>query len=309
MFVQSILLYIVNGPREESLDISSLLYDMSSSWSKISYIVLYVSSVSSVCIDLAKILKWGDNPIITTYASFTFCKIFLFILTKFLVQSYILYMAIKNMMFYFALSVVDNEENSDFFIELLQIYYRGIYNPPRLLTLNQATLYAPLLTLTLLFLPSIICAFLFSIRATGIHSWSQNCVKNTVLLLFAVISNMSYFSYGCNSILSHEEFQKKENEETNTTIEENSYRYKSHLEVDALTWSTPPLKGTVDNKMSNTTKRNNPAIQFRHQNTINEDIEAVEQDSTSDNPIVENEVPDVKEDKKLSGCNLRLSNF
>ena len=109
--------------------------------------------------------------------------------------------------------------------------------------------------------------------------------------------------------MSHEEFQKKENEETNTTIEENSYRYKSHLEVNALTWSTPPLKGTVDNKMSNTTKRNNPAIQFRHQNTINEDIEAVEQDSTSDNPIVENEVPDVKEDKKLSGCNLRLSNF
>ena len=293
----------MKGPSEETLDISSLLYDLSSSWSKISYFLLLMSSISSVCIDLAKILKWGEDPIITTYASFTFCKIFLFILSKFLVQSYVLSMAIKSMMFYFALTV-DNEENSDIFNELLQFYYRGIYNPPQLLTFNHATLYAPLLILTLLFLPSIICAFACSIWTKGIQSWSQNFVKTTVLFLFAIMSNMSYFSAGCSLVVDQKDIEKKENNNTHSPIEENI-----HLEVVDSIMKTPPLKGTVVNDIPSIKeesespggKQTHPTKHFWSQYRRNEDLEAVEQDSTWESSLGENEVPDVKEEIKLTG--------
>ena len=185
-----------------------------------------MSSVSSVCMDLAKILKWGNNPIITSYVSFSFCKIFLFILTKFLVQSYVLSMSIKSMMFYSALTF-DSEENSDIFNDLLQYYYRGVYNKPQVLTFDQATLYAPLIILTLLFLPSIICAFVCSIWETGFRSWSRNFVKNTVLFLFAVMSNMSYFS----SQLCKNENKKTEGEpDIRTETEEERHRNMHHHE-------------------------------------------------------------------------------
>ena len=297
----------MKGPSEETLDISSLLYDLSSSWSKISYFLLLMSSISSVCIDLAKILKWGEDPIITTYASFTFCKIFLFILSKFLVQSYVLSMAIKSMMFYFALTI-DYEENSDIWNELLQFYYRGIYNTPQLLTFNQATLYAPLLILILLFLPSIICAFACSIWTTGMHSWSQNFVKTTVLFLFAVMSNMSYFSPGCNLVGPQEDVEKKENNITQSTIEENIHRDKFHLEVVDSIMKTPPLKRTVVNEMSSIKEESespgsehiHPAKHFGSQYTRNEDLEAVELDSTWESSLVENEVPE-QEEKTLTG--------
>ena len=157
--------------------------------------MLLITSISSVCIDLAKILKWGDKPIINTYLSFTFLKIFLFILTKFLVQSYALSMAIKSLMYNVAIQV-DFEDYSDLFKDMFNIYFRGINDGPQLFTFNQATLYIPLLILGFIFLPSIISAFFFSVWSRGLKSWTANFVQNFVLLLFAVMSSMSYFSAG-----------------------------------------------------------------------------------------------------------------
>ena len=189
--------YIVDLNRtiDRPIDLSSLLYDEVTVFSQALYVMLLITSISSVCIDLAKILKWGDKPIINTYLSFTFLKIFLFILTKFLVQSYALSMAIKSLMYNVAIQV-DFEDDSDLFKDMFNIYYRGINDGPQLLTFNQATLYLPLSILGFIFIPSIISTFFFSVWSRGLKSWTANFVQNFVLLLFAVMSSMSYFSAG-----------------------------------------------------------------------------------------------------------------
>ena len=294
----------MKGPSEETLDISSLLYDLSSTWSQLSYFLLLMSSVSSVCMDLAKILKWGHNPIITSYVSFTFCKIFLFILTKFLVQSYCLSMAIKSIMFYSALTF-DSEKNSNIFNNLLQYYYKGVNNEPQVLTFDQATLYAPLIILTLLFLPSIIFAFVCSIWNTGCGSWSENFVKNMVLFLFAVMSNMSYFS----SPLNNKKGKKTEREiETGTEANEESQRRMHHLEVIEIVRSTPPMTKKHCKEISrNVQESGNCKLKYtdhlkdlRKEHIRKAKIETKE--SILHTPtIIDFEDPEVKEDRKLLG--------
>ena len=192
--------YIVDLNRtiDRPIDLSSLLYDEVTVFSQALYVMLLITSIFSLCIDLAKILKWGDKPIIDIYLSFTFLKIFLFILTKFLVQSYALSMAIKSLMYNVAIQV-DFEDYSDLFKDMFNIYFRGINDGPQLLTFNQATLYLPLLILGFIFLPSIISAFFISVWSRGLKSWTENFVQNIVLLLFAVMSSMSYFSTGSES--------------------------------------------------------------------------------------------------------------
>ena len=215
------------------------MYDHSSVVSKALYLLLLVTSVSSVCIDLAKILKWGEKPIIGTYLSFTFLKIFFFILTKFLMQSYALSMAIKSIMFNVAI-LVDDDEYSELSKDLFQRYYRGIDKDPQLLTFDQATLYFPLIMLALLFLPSIICAFVFSVWNSGLQSWSDNFVQKAVLLLFAVMTNMSYFSTESIPVSTLDELSHQENPKHQVQVERSAfYRNCSHLEVNP---STPPLR-------------------------------------------------------------------
>ena len=117
------MLYIVFGPTNPSgqlLDLSSLLYD-SSSVSKVMYFLFLFSSISSVCISLTRwvdlavrkiigriyrILAWGRHPIIDSLHSLTFFKMVLLILTKVLIQAYLLSMAIKSLMFYMATVVL-----------------------------------------------------------------------------------------------------------------------------------------------------------------------------------------------------------
>ena len=178
---------------DRPIDLSSLVYEQTSVYSKASYHLLLVTSISSDCIDLAKILKWGDKPIIKSYFSLTFIKIFLFILTKFLVQSYVLSIAIKSLMYYVAIQA-DHKHNHDLYNDIFNLYYRGIYDAAQLLTFNQATLFAPIMILVLIFLPPVICGLVFSFWHAGMRSWSGNFVQNAVLLLFAVTTNMSYFS-------------------------------------------------------------------------------------------------------------------
>jgi hypothetical protein len=178
---------------DRPIDLSSLVYEQTSVYSKASYLLLLVTSISSVCMDLAKILKWGDKPIIKSYFSLTFLKIFLFILTKFLVQSYVLSIAIKSLMYYVAMQA-DQKHNNDLYNNIFNLYYRGIDEDPQLLTFNQATLFAPIIILVLMFLPPVLCGLVFSFWHNGLRYWSENFVQNAALLLFAITSNMSYFS-------------------------------------------------------------------------------------------------------------------
>jgi hypothetical protein len=154
------------------------------------------------------------------------------------VQSYVLSMAVKSLMYHFTI-LADSDKNSDLFNDLLQLYYRGIYKTPELLTFNQATLNTPLLMLALLFVPSFACAFFFSVWNTGLKSWSENFVQKVVLLLFAVISNMSYFSAGTSSVSKSEELSNQENPPPNTPVELGIF-YSTHFEVVHAFRSTPP---------------------------------------------------------------------
>ena len=192
--------------KDRPIDLSSLIYDQISPFSKISYMVLLISSISSVCIDLAKILKWGKKPIITSYFTFTFLNVFLFILTKFLVQSYILSMSIKSLMYHWAI-VTDATYAGEMYLDLLNHHYRSLLEGPELLTFNQATLYAPTIILVLVFLPPTVSVLLFSLKYNGLKNWSNNFVQHTVLMLFAIISNMSYF--GRRPLISNSKFLRR----------------------------------------------------------------------------------------------------
>ena len=175
------------------------MYDSDSLLSKASYVLVFLSSLISVCIDLSKILKWGTNPVIRTYWSFIFLKVVFFILTKFLVFAYVISMAMKSLMFYFAITTAANG-SKNLFHEVLQLYYRGLNNGPELLTFNQATVIAPFLILTLLFLPSVALSAVFCVWHSSQKVSSMNFVQKAVLFFFAVFSNMSYFARRSESI-------------------------------------------------------------------------------------------------------------
>ena len=109
-------LYFLGTP----IDLSSLVYDKSTV-SRVLYGLLLVSSVVSVCLSFTAILKGGRRPIIKSYRSFLFLKLFLFILTKLMVQAYVLSIAMKSLMFYVA--------NKDLLAtggDIFDLYFRGI---------------------------------------------------------------------------------------------------------------------------------------------------------------------------------------
>ena len=100
------------------IDLSSLVFD-GSIFSQMLYGFLLISSIISVCMSFAGILKSEKLPVVLNYNSFFFIKIFFFILTKFLLQAYIFSIAIKSLMWFVILPVNELET-------IFQYYYRGI---------------------------------------------------------------------------------------------------------------------------------------------------------------------------------------
>ena len=72
------------------LDLSSMLYNEDSTLSKATYFLFFISSMCSIILSFARVLTWGDKPIITSFLSFRFLKISLYIVTKFTILSYTL---------------------------------------------------------------------------------------------------------------------------------------------------------------------------------------------------------------------------
>ena len=66
---------------------------------KFHYFFFLSSSILNMGLELAKILTWGTNPIVSRLKSFTFLKIFVFILTKLYINVYILSVIVKSLMF------------------------------------------------------------------------------------------------------------------------------------------------------------------------------------------------------------------
>ena len=133
LFFQSIILYIIYGPGTSNahsrnnnfffiwisvahsgrpFDLRSLLSSSNDSIPYF-YFILLTSSIISVGVSFARILTKGKNPIITLL-SFKFLKVILMLILKFLVQSYILSMAVKSLMYKF----VSKERKVLFYIYL-----------------------------------------------------------------------------------------------------------------------------------------------------------------------------------------------
>ena len=95
VLIQTMLLDVTHRLRPQAggnlpyLDLSSMLYNKESTWSKATYFVLYISSTCSIIVSFARILTWGDQPIITSFLSFRFLKISLFLITKLITLSYV----------------------------------------------------------------------------------------------------------------------------------------------------------------------------------------------------------------------------
>ena len=126
MFFQYIILYIIYGPGtsmtqskpisyfdfnaesdfrfllnlDRPLDLSSLLSSSNDSI-PYSYFILLSSTVISVGVSFGRILTKGKNPVLTNIISFKFVKVILMIILKLMIQSFILSMALKSLMYKF----------------------------------------------------------------------------------------------------------------------------------------------------------------------------------------------------------------
>ena len=99
VMVQFVLIYAAFYGDNQQKDLDQLLFGESTK-SKLWYFFGLTTSIVSVCFSCTMLLKWGASPVIQSVLSFKFVKILFFILTKFLVQAYILSMALKSLMFY-----------------------------------------------------------------------------------------------------------------------------------------------------------------------------------------------------------------
>ena len=191
---------------ERPIDLSSLLYE-NSIMSRLVYSLCLFCSFSSVGISCARILKCGESPVINTFVSFRFLKILLLLVTRFLVQSYVLAMAVKSLMYGFVshYQYFQPGHSSQFYLEIENLYYRGICWPniysdkrfcssagPEILTFRQATLYAPLLLISMVYLPSIIYILIININIFGLKKFFEKFFENPLLFIFPLFTSFSF---------------------------------------------------------------------------------------------------------------------
>lgn len=141
-------------------------------------------------------------------------------------------------------------------IEIFNLYFRGIcrdiqaprnasyYHPkcmePELLTFTQATLYIPLVYLSLLFLPTIVYVLFISCRKYGIKKMFQKFVDNTVFSIFAVVTNISFFkrsrdiSKDIADDITYKNKQRSKSVPNLTNTKRTTYRRQISASLDSL---------------------------------------------------------------------------
>ena len=145
---------------ERPLDLSDLAFK-DSLLSKILYGLLLSSSFVSAGTSFARVLKWGRNPVITTFLSIRFFKIILLIVTRFCILAITLRTAVRSLMFQYVISgMMEEGPGKELFFEVMSFSYRGLCTKRKgihyctkfeILTFDQATLYAPLIQISLIF--------------------------------------------------------------------------------------------------------------------------------------------------------------
>ena len=194
---------------ERPIDLSTLLFEDSLS-SQIKYGLLLFTSFSSLCLSCSRILKWGRTPVIQTFFSFKFLKIILLIVTRFLIQSYILAWAVKSLMFQFVsrYEYWKPGQSDKLYREIVDLYYRGLCIPPTpdqenqfcynigpdIVTFTQGTLYIPIFFISLLYLPSIFFVLMLSLKSFSLKKIVEKFVEDPVLYLFPIFTSF-YFDH------------------------------------------------------------------------------------------------------------------
>ena len=128
----------------------------------------------------------GEHPVVKNILSFKFLKIALFILSKVIIQAYALGMAVRSLMYYFVLL---DENDSELFERVLDLYYCGIFKESAFVTFTQGTIVLPLFTFAHLFLPTVLYIFMLNI----IQSYKDIKVTDIpYLFIFPVFTNLCY---------------------------------------------------------------------------------------------------------------------
>ena len=123
--IQSVILYTITF--ENQIELGSLLWSDTSS--KITYFLMLLSSLVSICISFTKMLRMGHEPVLTSIFTTRAGIVFLFLVTKFLLLAYLHSLAITSMMMGLVGSII--ADNDPAHIELFDMFHRGLCPPPK----------------------------------------------------------------------------------------------------------------------------------------------------------------------------------
>ena len=197
------------------------------------------------------------------------------IITRFVFQGYIMSMVIKSLLLnfvakyqFFPFNLFENEEIA----ELFEHNYKGFCPPPKFndkvrlqsefyilndltvwltfsktkfcddieyLSFSEASLFAPLTLLVLLYLPTIIYVTVSSIKFYDWNSWSNSVLDDPVHFIFPIFTNISFYKKRNNASLNTKRdtekeiiSQKKETKNDSTNDIEDKEEVFGDLEVD-----------------------------------------------------------------------------
>ena len=191
IIIQAVILYTITF--ENQIDLSSLLY--SDTTSKITYFLMLLSSLVSICITFTKMLQIGHEPAISSVFTARAGMIFVFLVSKFLLLSYCNSLAITSMM----LGSVGGAlgDGNPVHDVLFDNFYRGLCppsedplrfcgDPP--LTLYSATRILPIMILFLLYFPPLLFLIILNIKRGRALSY-----ENVIHLIFPLVTNLSFY--------------------------------------------------------------------------------------------------------------------
>ena len=212
------------------LDLASLIRSSSNDSFPYFYFILLFSTLISVGVSFARILTKGKRPVIKNIVSFKFFKVILMLIFKLLIQSYILSMAVKSMMFKFVSKgrkvykeykrflpiflqyqyFPHPSHDTEGYRELEERWYRGLClhwfqdstrDPTQYfcrihknnLTFTQATVYVPLVLILILYLPTITYVIYLSNRFYGFEKWISELINDPVYFIFPILTSLSFY--------------------------------------------------------------------------------------------------------------------
>ena len=190
--IQSVILYTITF--ENQIDLSSLLY--SDTTSKITYFLMLLSSLVSICISFTKMLRMGHEPVLTSIFTTRAGIVFLFLVTKFLLLAYLHSLAITSMMMGLVGSII--ADNDPAHIELFDMFHSGLCPPPKdpmafcgedsPLTLYSITRIIPTLMLFHIYFLPILYLVILNIKRARKLSY-----ETIIHLIFPLVTNLSFF--------------------------------------------------------------------------------------------------------------------